>query len=115
MIRSRKIAFLPAAALSSLLAGILGVAPQAKAAAALPPQSTPVTTAGSRPIKAKFTVMRMLYDSIQVRGIANTIESHTFSYSDAIRGQRQKLFNQGGYHSKEIKWRSGTSAARTLR
>jgi hypothetical protein len=113
MIRSRKIAFLPAAVLSPLLAGILGFAPQAKAAAVLSPQSTPVTAANSRPIKAKFTVMRKLYNSIQVRGTANPIESYTFSYSDAIRGKMQKLFKATTI--TEIKWKSGTSAARTLR
>ena len=41
--------------------------------------------------------MRMLYNAIQVRGIANPLENHTFSYSDAIRDKMQKLFNQGGY------------------
>jgi hypothetical protein len=97
MIRSRKIAFLPTAALAPLLAGILGFAPRAEAAAALPPQSTPVTATNSRPIKAKATVVRVLDNSIQVRGTANPIESHTFSYSHAIRGKMQKLFNQGGY------------------
>lgn len=41
--------------------------------------------------------MRMLYNAIQVRGIANPLENHTFSYSPAIRDKMQKVFNQGGY------------------
>lgn len=45
--------------------------------------------------------MRMLHNAIQVRGIANRMENHTFSYSDAIRGKMQKLFNQGGYQYRD--------------
>jgi hypothetical protein len=84
------------AALSPFLIGIFGSAPLANA---VPAQSAsaPATVASSQPIKAQFTVVRMLYNSIQVRGIANPLENHTFSYSDAIRGKMQKLFNQGGY------------------
>ena len=41
--------------------------------------------------------MRMLYNAIQVRGTANPLENHTFSYSPAIRDKMLKVFNQGGY------------------
>ncbi len=93
MTRSRKIAFLLGAALS--LVSVLGIAPRAGARTTSPTQSSPAPAA--KPVKAKFTVMRMLYNAIQVRGIANPLENHTFSYSDAIRDKMQKLFNQGGY------------------
>jgi hypothetical protein len=94
MIRSRKIAFPLTAALSPFHIGILGFASQANTVP--PAQSTPATVTSSQPVKAKFTVMRMLYNWIQVRGIANPMENYTFSYSDAIRGKMQKLSNQGG-------------------
>jgi hypothetical protein len=93
MTHSRKSAFLLGAGLS--LACVLGIAPRAGARTASPTQSTPAPAA--KPIKAKFTVMRMLYTAIQVRGIANPLENHTFSYSDSIRDKMQRLFNQGGY------------------
>jgi hypothetical protein len=95
MIRSRKIAFPLAAALTVSLVSIWGFALQAKAAP--PAQSAPASGASPKLIKAKFTVLRMLYNSIQVRGVENPLENHTFSYSDAIRGKMQKVFSQGGY------------------
>ena len=58
--------------------------------------------------------MRMLYNAIQVRGIANPLENHTFSYSDAIRDKMQKLFNEGGYRygdQVEISYQPGAELA----
>jgi len=110
MIRSRKIAFLLTAALALFLASVFGFAPRASAGTASPAQSA----SAGKPVKAKFTVMRMLYNAIQVRGIANPMENHTFSYSDAIRGKMQKLFNQGGYQSGdqvEIGYEGGRDVA----
>ena len=111
MIRSRKIAFLLAAsALSLLLVGVLGFAPQARARRVPPPQSTPA----GKLVKAKFTVMRMLYNAIQVRGIANPLENRTFSYSEGIRDRMQRLFNHGGYQygdRVEIWYQTGSDVA----
>jgi hypothetical protein len=57
----------------------------------------PAQTNESKPVKARFEVLHMLYNSIQVRSLVDQREIHTFTYSDQIRDQMQKLFDQGGY------------------
>ena len=57
-------------------------------------KSTPDPT---KPLKARFEVLHMLTGAIQVRSSANNLELHTFTYSDAIRDNMQKLFDKGGY------------------
>jgi hypothetical protein len=51
----------------------------------------------SKPIKTRFEVMHMFETSIQVRSLDNGYEVHTFVYSEQIRDNMQKLFEQGGY------------------
>ena len=57
-------------------------------------KSTPDPT---KPLKGRFEVLHMLTSAIQVRSSANNLELHTFTYSDAIRGNMQKFFDKGGY------------------
>ena len=53
--------------------------------------------AEAKPIKARFEVLRMMINAIQVRSLADEREIHTFIYSDQIRDRMQALFNNGGY------------------
>ena len=71
-------------------------------------------TAEPKPVKARFEVLHMLYNSIQVRSLVNEREIHTFLYSDQIRDSMQKLFDQGGYQygdKVEIWYQPGTKVA----
>ena len=68
----------------------------------------------SKPIKTRFEVLHMLANSIQVRSLVNGYEIHTFVYSDGIRDNMQKLFEQGGYQygdKVEIWYLPGTDVA----
>ena len=52
--------------------------------------------------------------AIQVRSLVNEREIHTFSYSDRIRDQMQKMLDQGGYQygDKVVIWyQPGTEMA----
>jgi hypothetical protein len=64
------------------------------------------TTTPSKPIKARFEVLKMLYNSIQVRSVVNEREIHTFTYSNGILVKMQSLFNNGGYQygDKVVIW-----------
>jgi hypothetical protein len=65
-------------------------------------------------VKAHFEVLHMLYNSIQVRSVADMREIHTFVYSDEIRDRMQNLFNQGGYQygdKVKIWYQPGTEIA----
>ena len=67
-----------------------------------------------KPVKARFEVLHMLPNSIQVRSLVNGLELHTFAYSDPIRGNMQKVFDQGGYQygdKVEIWYQPGTEVA----
>jgi hypothetical protein len=48
----------------------------------------------------------MLYQSLQVRSLADIRELHTFTYSPAIRDKMQNIFNAGGYQygDKVVVW-----------
>jgi hypothetical protein len=65
------------------------------------------SSAASGPIiKARFEVLHMLYQSIQVRSLADMRELHTFTYSPEIRDKMQNVFNAGGYQygDKVVVW-----------
>jgi len=47
-------------------------------------------------IKARFEVVQMSYQSIQVRSL-DMREHFTFTYSPEIRDKMQSIFNAGGY------------------
>lgn len=69
-------------------------------------------------VRARFQVLHMLYNSIQVRSVDNMREIHTFAYSDEIRDDMQNLFNQGGYQygdKVEIWYKQGTEVALRIR
>jgi hypothetical protein len=74
----------------------------------------PSQSSESKPLKARFEVLHMLPNSIQVRSLANGLEIHTFAYSDQIRANMQKVFDQGGYQygdKVEIWYQPGTEVA----
>lgn len=48
-------------------------------------------------VKTQFEVVAMLYQSLQVRSLANQQELRTFTYSPAVRPQMQKVQSEGGY------------------
>jgi len=82
--------------------------------------NTPAVTGKSaqpdspKPIKTRFEVLHMFPASIQVRSLVNGYEVHTFVYSDGIRDQMQKLFDQGGYQygdKVEIWYQQGADVA----
>ena len=60
-------------------------------------KTKPVHTAKAKPTRTRFEVLHMTSTAIQVRSLVNELEIHTFKYSDSIRGQMQKLLDQGGY------------------
>jgi hypothetical protein len=51
----------------------------------------------AKPVEARFEVLHMTFNFIQVRKADNMREIHTFAYSDRIRDDMQTLFNNGGY------------------
>jgi hypothetical protein len=53
--------------------------------------------AETKPIKARFEVLHMMINAIQVRSLVDEREIHTFIYSDQIRDRMQALFNNGGF------------------
>ena len=48
-------------------------------------------------MKARFQVLHMMLNAIQVQSLKDQREIHTFLYSDPIRGRMQNLFTHGGY------------------
>jgi hypothetical protein len=109
MTRNKTHALLLAAAVILCGAVLASSLPEANA------QSTLAATPQSQQIiKARFSVLYMLYQSIQVRGLVDLREIHTFTYSPEIRDQMQKLFNAGGYQygDKVVVWyRQGGTVA----
>lgn len=70
-------------------------------------QSVPATAPQAQKIiKARFEVLHMLYQSIQVRSLVDMRELHTFTYSPKVRDQMQNVFNAGGYQygDKVVVW-----------
>ena len=65
-------------------------------------------------VKQRFVVLHMLYQSLQVRGVSDFREIHTFRYSPAIHDKMQAIFNAGGYQSGDtvvVWYRSGEDVA----
>jgi hypothetical protein len=92
---------------------MLSYAPQAGAQGV--PSSTPQT---AKVIKTQFEVLHMLYQSLQVRSLADMRELHTFTYAPALRDKMQAIFNAGGYQygDKVVVWyRQGTAIALNIK
>jgi hypothetical protein len=73
-----------------------------------------VHTQEVKPQKTRFVVLHMMSTAIQVRSLVNEREIHTFTYSDQIRDQMQKLLDQGGYEYGDkvvIQYQPGTDVA----
>jgi hypothetical protein len=92
MTRNKTHALLLAAAFVLSGAVLTSSAPGAGAQSA--PSLSPQT---QKIIKTHFVVMHMMYQSLQVRSVADARELHTFSYSPAIRDKMQNILNAGGY------------------
>jgi hypothetical protein len=108
MIRNKQFALLGIAAFAACIAVISTHAQEINTPAIT------VKTASSKPVKTRFEVLHMFTNSIQVRSLANGLEIHTFVYSDQIRDNMQKLFDQGGYQygdKVEIWYQPGTDVA----
>jgi hypothetical protein len=92
MTRNKTYALILTVALVLCAAGLAISAPAAGAQGA--PSAVPDS---QKIIKTRFEVLHMLYQSIQVRSLADMKELHTFTYSPEIRDQMQNIFNAGGY------------------
>ena len=111
MTRNHKIALLLLAAGAAWAAAVPA---RAQVTAAPTIKAKPLHTAEAKPTKTRFEVIHMMQTAIQVRSLVNEREIHTFVYSDPIRGQMQKLFDQGGYQygdKIEIRYQPGTEVA----
>jgi hypothetical protein len=110
MIRNKKFALVLAAAFVFCFTAI-SVRAQARAAPIVV-KSKPAPA--EKPIKARFEVLRMMINAVQVRSLADEREIHTFIYSDQIRDRMQALFNSGGYQygdRVEIRYMHGSDVA----
>lgn len=94
MTRNKKVALCIAAALAFCSAAIPARAQDTTAPITL---TKPAETPNAKTKMAKFQVLHMMSNAIQVQSLANQREIHTFTYSDGIRGEMQNLFNQGGF------------------
>ena len=68
----------------------------------------------ARIVKTHFVVQVMTYQSIVVHSPSDFRNTHTFSFSPAIRDKMQKLFNAGPYQYGDnisVWYRSGTDVA----
>jgi hypothetical protein len=78
-------------------------------------QGAPATAAASQQIvKTHFVVVRMLYQSLQVRSAVDMRELHTFTYSPAIREKMQNIYNAGGFQYGDnvvVSYRHGDDVA----
>jgi hypothetical protein len=113
MTRNKIHAFSLAAALVVCGVVLASIAPQAGAqgASSSSPQSQKI-------VKTQFEVLHMLYQSLQVRSIADMRELHTFTYSPAIRDKMQKIFNDGGYQYGDnvvVWYQQGTAIALNIK
>jgi len=105
MKRNKPHAFLLPMALAICAMGQASFAPVATA------QDTSQT---QKVIKARFEVLHMLYQSLQVRSVSNSLELHTFTYSPAIRAKMLSILNAGGYQygdKVEIWYKRGEDVA----
>jgi hypothetical protein len=114
MIRNKQFAVMLAAAFVFCSTAI-SVRAQAPAAPILV-KSKPAPA--EKPIKARFEVLRMMINAVQVRSLADEREIHTFVYSDQIRDRMQTLFNDGGYQygdRVEIRYMHGSDVALNIK
>ncbi len=78
----------------------------------------PVHTKEVKPAKTRYQVLRMMSTAIQVQSLVNEREIHTFTYSDQIRDQMQKLLDRGGYQYGDkvvIQYKLGTDVALNIK
>ena len=113
MTRNKTHALSLAAALVFCGAMLASSAPQAGAqnASSAAPETQKI-------IKTQFEVLHMLYQSLQVRSLADMRELHTFSYAPGLRDKMQAIFNAGGYQygDKVVVWyRQGTEIALNIK
>jgi hypothetical protein len=81
-------------------------------------KAKPLRTPKPKPAKARFEVLNMTSVAIQVRGLVNEREIHTFAYADAIRDKMQKLLDRGGYQYGDvvvIQYEPGAEIALTIK
>lgn len=69
-----------------------GFAPDAR-----PQNVAPPALQTQKIIKARFEVLHMMYQSLQVRSVSDSRELHTFTYSPGIRDKMLSILNAGGY------------------
>ena len=101
MTRNKIHALLLGAAQVICVVALASFAPSARAQSA--PAAAPST---QKIIKTHFVVVHMLYQSLQVRSVADARDLHTFTYSPKIRDKMQSVFNAGGYQygDKVVVW-----------
>lgn len=93
MTRNSKFAFLLFAAFAFFPAA--NSAPAQTVSAPMVIKSKPAPA--EKPLKARFEVLHMMINAIQVRNLDDMREIHTFVYSDQIRPRMQAMFNSGPY------------------
>ena len=93
MTRNSKFAFVLVAAFAFSFAA--NAAPTQTVSAPMVIKSKPAPA--ERPVEARFEVLHMMINAIQVRNPDNMHEIHTFVYSDQIRPRMQAMFNRGAY------------------
>jgi hypothetical protein len=93
MTRNNKVALMCVAALMFCCAAVSARAQVMSAPIIVKSKPAPAV----KPIKARFEVLHMMINAIQVRSLVNEREIHTFIYSDPIRDRMQALFNNGGF------------------
>src|SRR6266478_820925 len=116
MTRNRKFAFLFFAAFVFCSAAISARAQGTAGNIVIKSSSAPAPEAKS--VKARFEVLHMMINAIQVRSLADEREIHTFIYSDRIRDRMQALFNNGGFQygdKIEIQYAPGSDIALTIK
>jgi membrane-bound inhibitor of C-type lysozyme len=104
----RAIALAASVALSgAITAAVAPAVANAQNAAPAPPEHGTI-------IKAKFEVISMLSQALQVRSLTNPRDVHTFTYTNELRPQMLKVQSAGGYKygDKVVVWyREGTDVA----
>jgi hypothetical protein len=111
MTRNRKFSILLAAA-SAVCAAAVPAPAQVTTAPVI--QAKSVRTKETKPTKTRFQVLHMMSTGIQVQSLVNEREIHTFTYSDQIRDQMQKLLDKNGYQFGDkvlIEYQPGTDVA----
>jgi hypothetical protein len=111
MTRNKKFSILLVAA-SAACAAAVPVRAQVTTAPMIKAKS--VRTQEPKPTKTRFHVLHMMSTAIQVQSLVNEREIHTFTYSDQIRDQMQKLLDKGGYQFGDkvvIQYLPGTEVA----